>query len=594
MKRNLKVNLALILALTMVVGSAITALGNSSVISGVPSGGGVTPVVYEGNDPTISGYSAEKCDNHAVGTYLLNLKDPSDENVIIGTVTAEIYKEIQGLYTDVTFVTWSSTIPISYVWVKGGPHGGSLYQYTPPSYGDSGLYTPIDNNGKPSDVSHVTFYYTNAPEIILGRISGMKFHDRNANGQLDEGEEGLDGWAIEIYNNTDCTETSVQPEITGVGGAFLFTDLPLGTYYLKEAMTETQAENYRQTAPEENSMVVTLTENSPNFEGALFGNVELGTITVTKIDATTENPLSGWAFTLYTKIAGEGEQSRFSPVGTSKVTGDNGTVSWEDLLPGEYFVEETPQEGWEAVEPLYGVTPRITLQAGQVQEFTFCNQQEAIVGSISGMKFHDKNSNGILGEGENGLPGWKIELYTVFDATGPAIMQVSDKRLAGYEITGEDGEFEFTGLPLGRYYLREAMTTGQAEEYEQTTPEGNWFTVDLAENNPNVSGVLFGNARKETPPEEPPDEEPPDEEPPDEEPPVEEPPAEEPPVEEPPAEEPPVEDPPAEEPEIEIVNDEQIPLTTLPATGGVAPGILYRIGMLLTGTGIAIKRKRKF
>ncbi len=99
---------------------------------------------------------------------------------------------------------------------------------------------------------------------------------------------------------------------------------------------------------------------------------------------------------------------------------------------------------------------------------------------------------------------------------------------------------------------------------------------------------------EDPPGEDPPGEDPPAEEPPAEEPPVEEPPVEEPPVVEPPVEEPTAEEPPVEEPEIEIIDDEEVPLTALPTTGGVAPEILYGIGMLLTATGVVIKRRRKF
>jgi hypothetical protein len=498
MKRSLKVNLALILALAMMLGHGVSALGGSTEVSGVTSKENITPVVYGGNDPTIPGCFSEKCDEGKVGTYLLEIKDPSDKNVVIGTVTAEIYRETQGIYKDVTFVTWSSTIPISYVWVKGGPHGGSLYEYVVPAYGDSGLYTPINaNNNKPSEVSHVTFYYTNEPS---------------------------------------------QPE-------------PV-----------------------------------------------CSSVTVTKVNDDDETPLEGWEFTLFTRVANG--QDAWGQVGEPKETDAKGEVSWDNLEPGEYKVEETPQQGWVAVYPECGYY-QFTLEEPETFEFTFYN---AMVGSISGMKFHDKNSNGKLDDGEDGLPGWRIELYADFDAVVPTLMQASDKELVGYVMTGEDGEFEFTGLPLGRYYLREDMTSAQAEEYEQTTPEENWFTVDLTET-PDVSGVLFGNAKKVTPPEEPPDEEPPDEEPPDEELPDEELPDEELPDgelpddelpdeetqdEELPEVELPDEELPLVEPDIEIIDDQEIPLAALPTTGGVAPGILYGIGMLLTGTGVVIKKKRRF
>lgn len=435
-------------------------------------------------------------------------------------------------------------------------------------------------------------------EQTLGSISGMKFHDKNYNGQRDDGEEGLEGWTIGIYNNLECTEAAIDSQTTDRDGKFSFENLPLGTYYLKEIMSESQAEEYRQTAPVEEIVQVVLTEGSQTHTDVEFGNIELdapdeppefGSITVTKVDHSNSLPLAEWQFTLYKETS----PGVYAQADEPKTTDENGQASWDSLEPGTYKVIETEQSGWEPVDPESGGF-EFELAAGTQETVEFRNKQEPeqILGSISGMKFHDKNANGKRDPGEKGLNGWTIELYTDANAQVSIALAASDIELVARVETSDGGEFHFNDLPLGRYYLKEAMTSKQSQEYEQTVPKSNWFTIELTEATKDVEDVLFGNKQKRTPPVEDPEEpeEPKEPEKPEE---PEEPPVDEPPTEEPPVEEPPVEETPVDEPDTEIIEDPEIPLAELPTTGGIPPMVNYGIGMLLTVTGVAIKRRRK-
>ncbi|MGI6627020.1 MAG: prealbumin-like fold domain-containing protein [Bacillota bacterium] len=57
----------------------------------------------------------------------------------------------------------------------------------------------------------------------------------------------------------------------------------------------------------------------------------------------TETPLAGWEFTLFTRVANG--QDAWGQVGEPKETDAKGEVSWDNLEPGEYKVEETPSAG---------------------------------------------------------------------------------------------------------------------------------------------------------------------------------------------------------------------------------------------------------
>jgi len=61
------------------------------------------------------------------------------------------------------FVTWSSSFPVDAVIMKGGNVGANVYYYSPPSNGDSGLATPINQgSGEPAALSHIDFCSNNA------------------------------------------------------------------------------------------------------------------------------------------------------------------------------------------------------------------------------------------------------------------------------------------------------------------------------------------------------------------------------------------------------------------------------------------------
>src|SRR3989344_7724298 len=62
--------------------------------------------------------------------------------------------------------------------------------------------------------------------------------------------------------------------------------------------------------------------------------------------------------------------------------------------------------------------------------------------TISGMKFHDEDEDGILDNGEDGLKDWTITIE------GPDDFEDST-------TTDNNGEYEFTGLKAGTYTLCE-------------------------------------------------------------------------------------------------------------------------------------------
>jgi hypothetical protein len=88
-------------------------------------------------------------------------------------------------------------------------------------------------------------------------------------------------------------------------------------------------------------------------------------------------------------------------------------------------------------------------------------------GSISGLTFHDRNSNGVQDTGEPGLNGWTIEL--VDRGTGDVVATQVTANLGGI-----DGSYRFDGLAKDQYLVREVVQPG----WLLTAPQGNFGFAD--------------------------------------------------------------------------------------------------------------------
>jgi hypothetical protein len=154
----------------------------------------------------------------------------------------------------------------------------------------------------------------------------------------------------------------------------------------------------------------------------------------------------------------------------STVTDSSGNFSFTGLAPGSYRVREVTPAG----------TMQTTANPADIQAASGVNVSGENFGNfelinISGRKFLDANSNGVLDATEHGLPGVTILLENA--GTG-AVLQTT--------VTDSNGNFTFLALPPGVYRVREVTPTGSV----QTTPN----PADIqAMSGVNVGGLNFGN-----------------------------------------------------------------------------------------------------
>jgi protocatechuate 3,4-dioxygenase beta subunit len=287
---------------------------------------------------------------------------------------------------------------------------------------------------------------------LLGSICGTKFNDLDGDGEIDEGEPGIQGWTINL------TMGAVQmTAITGEDGSYCFNNLPAGTFTLSEAPQDGWQQTYP-TNPITHTVVLSAGQNVENVD---FGNKQLlGSICGIKFNDVNgdgrkdngENGLSGWTITL-----------SMGAVQMTATTGADGSYCFNNLPAGTYTLSETPQNGWRQTYPASPSTQTVTLAAGQnVVDLNFGNKRT--LGSISGKKFNDLNGTGDQQiPNELGLPNWAIIL------TGP----VSDTT-----TTDSDGYYHFNNLPSGTYTITEINQAGWQQIYPYSPGS---YTIILGE-----------------------------------------------------------------------------------------------------------------
>ncbi|MFA5962290.1 MAG: SdrD B-like domain-containing protein [Parcubacteria group bacterium] len=337
-----------------------------------------------------------------------------------------------------------------------------------------------------------------------GSISGKKFEDCSANGIFDRCEQGMRGWAIFIDKNNDgILDPEENVALTGKGGYYIFTNLYPGTYRICEASKA----GWIQTAPGEDGCHEVVL-NGERLTGYDFGNFKLGTVSGRKFNDLNGNGwknfnepyLNDWTIRLY-----DSTWQKVAETATAGSGWEKGQYSFDSLERGTNYICEAMSEGWEQTSPKNGWSVVNNL-SGMEDEGAKCWKVEdtcsgnvfagksfgnhftppAPTGKISGVKFEDTNGNQLKEESEAKLSGWTIYL----DANNNSQKDPGELNT----ITDANGYYEFVGLTLRNYYVREENQAG----WIQTTPYHNngAYYVSLNKCHLEAGGMDFGNRRQ--------------------------------------------------------------------------------------------------
>ena len=455
-----------------VMAPMLSAVVTPLALSSDPSDLGIVPETVSGNPKLCIG--GIRVNNGTPGSYPI----PGYPGMFVTVSVAST--------DDGPVFSFSSDVPVARVVAKGGNIGANVYYYDPAVTADGKLHTPVNPSGFYAGISHIDFCFGEIPDDPKGELVVYKFHDLDEDGVYDDGEPMLEDWEFTLTDG----ETEIDSGLTDASGELLFGSLVPGEY----TAIETLQDGWTNTTPLSQDVTVVDGQTAHLW----FGNVEIpddpeGDLVVYKYNDLDgdgvyddgEPMLEDWEFTLEhnaPQVLLRIPSMTLLEVVDSGLTDENGELLFSSLVPGEYTVTETLQDGWTNTTPL---SQDVTVVDGETAELWFGNIEEFVPytdGEIIVHKFHDLDGDGVYDDGEPMLEDWE---FTLTQSTPP--IDFAAIILIDSGLTDENGELLFSDLALGKYTVTETLQDG----WINTTPLSQDVTVVEDE----TAHVWFGNAQ---------------------------------------------------------------------------------------------------
>ncbi|MBY0457122.1 MAG: hypothetical protein K2V38_07285, partial [Gemmataceae bacterium] len=318
----------------------------------------------------------------------------------------------------------------------------------------------------------------------LGTIRGVKSLDLLNDG-FGPDNVVLSGVTVNLYQGTAAVGTPFQTTTTDGNGAYQFTGLAPGAYFVQEVVPG----GYTQTGGG-GGYSVALAAGAVVTDKD-FANFRPGTISGRKVTDLTGNgfsvddtALSGVTIELYKDADNDGvltdadgARVAFTTTATDGTFGFTGLPLYQiagGAYLGTYFVKEVVPAGYvqTAGPSVYKVTLDPMGTAAPVSTGNdFANFQLA---AISGRKVTDLTANGFSVD-DTALSGVTIELYK--DANNDGVLTDADGAAVDTRVTATAGTYSFTGLTPGTYFVKEVVPAGSIQTagsavYTVTTTSG--------------------------------------------------------------------------------------------------------------------------
>ena len=300
-------------------------------------------------------------------------------------------------------------------------------------------------------------------------LTGYVYHDRNNNGRREPGEEGIPNVVVQLVDQDGAIVAEAK---TNQLGSYAFLRLEAGIYQLRQLHPADWIDGLDTvgwiggvpsgTADNPGDLIrdvqIGWGDEGTEFNfgellpGTISGRVQLSNEEGDCFgDSATHEGLAGVRVWLINELGETVAETR---------TDENGSYEFTGLLPGTYsIVEETPDQlfdgGARAGHTDGAANGRaidgdhitgIKLDSGQSSlDNLFCEHRPA---SLTGKVYHDRNDNGVRETGEEGIAGVVIQLL---DQQGNIVAET---------VTDKDGCYQFTGIPAGKYDIRQIQPGG--------------------------------------------------------------------------------------------------------------------------------------
>jgi uncharacterized surface anchored protein len=345
-----------------------------------------------------------------------------------------------------------------------GPQVGNGANDRNSNYGMSGWWFFTSASGTYSGTGDFNVNLNNCncsnTPVTTAKLGNRVWYDVNEDGMQDPGEAGVSGVSVTLYS---CAGTQIATTTTDAQGIYDFSSLQPGSYYVEFALPagylfspqdvgteawDSDADLNGQTAcvqlaAGENNYKVDAGMYSPK---ATLGDKVFEDLNQDGEQDANENGVANVRVVLYT-CTGDSVSQTF--------TDTNGEYLFTQLIPGDYYVifKDLPaHSGFSPQDVGNDATDSDANQNGQTACVTLgpgADDRTLDAGiiisgppaSLSNRVWDDINEDGLQDASEPGIPNVKVVLYTCLNDS------------VDEQLTDANGEYEFTNLPAGDYYV---------------------------------------------------------------------------------------------------------------------------------------------
>jgi len=324
------------------------------------------------------------------------------------------------------------------------------------------------------------------------QVGDTVWYDNNADGVQDPSELGVAGVVVNIFNAdgtpvTDLTGNPVGPTATDANGNYLFENLPAGDYYVEFDLNSLPA-GHLVTAPDsinddtldsdadpttgQTSSTGPLADGEEDlsldmgiFQPASLGDTVWEDLNGDGVQDAGEPGMAGVTVTLYNADGTPATDLNGNPM--TMTTDANGNYQFDNLLPGDYYVEFTAPAGYDPspqdsggndsedsdADPITGQTAVTSLTSGEndtTWDAGFYPTPPPDGVSVGNRVWYDDNIDGVQDPGETGVAGVTVNLL---NADGTPVTDLAGNPV-GPVTTDANGNYLFDNLPAGDYYVQ--------------------------------------------------------------------------------------------------------------------------------------------
>lgn len=342
-------------------------------------------------------------------------------------------------------------------------------------------------------------------------IGNKVWEDLNGNGQLDDGEPGLENIRVQLIGTDFVGNGVILETVTDSLGMYLFPSLQPGTYKLIfgpptpgffATAKNLGDDNTDSDINSGNGMTDLKTygggENDLTIDAGYFRLAEIGNFVFEDLNGDgirqgNENGIGG------VEVILEGVDGENNPVNRTTISNDLGIYFFNGLKPGTYKLTFGEVDGFEYsannqggddsadsnVDPMTRMTGMEELTSGEMNDTYDAGLFQPI--SLSGFVFIDEDNSGLRDMDDTPQSGVKVNLLRRNPING--LFSVVDMTM-----TSDAGLYEFTNQAPGIYQIQFDPNTLPIDFFFTTQQDVFGNSEDDIDSDVNANGVIEGIA----------------------------------------------------------------------------------------------------